>query len=172
MEFFNWIVYADGACSGNPGPGGWGALVVSPEGQVVELGGAAKITTNNKMELLAVANGLQEIIQRSAGVKSTVRVYTDSKYVIQGMSQWIHNWKRNRWISSTGEPVKNQPLWQELDDCSAKLNIQWQHVRGHNGHPGNERVDEIATSFCAQRPVPLYRGALDRYSISRQQLEL
>lgn len=131
-------IYTDGACKGNPGPGGWGALLVSGE-HVKELCGGEANTTNNRMELAAVIQALAAL-KRSA----QARVHTDSKYVHQGISQWIHGWKKNGWRTASKAPVKNVDLWQELDRLAALHSVEWVWVKGHAGHPGNERADALA----------------------------
>ncbi|MEY3201844.1 MAG: hypothetical protein RIR70_1394 [Pseudomonadota bacterium] len=131
-------IYTDGACSGNPGPGGWGAVLMG-FGQEKELFGGEPATTNNRMELLAVIRAL-EALKRP--VKA--RVYTDSQYVQKGISEWIHSWKRRGWLTADKQPVKNADLWQRLDTLAAGHQIEWCWVRGHNGHPENERADALA----------------------------
>jgi ribonuclease HI len=131
-------IYTDGACSGNPGPGGWGALLRCG-GREKELCGGEAPTTNNRMELTAVIRAL-EALKGS----SVVRVHTDSQYVQKGISQWIHNWKRRGWQTADRQPVKNMDLWQQLDAVAAKHAIEWYWVKGHAGHAHNERADELA----------------------------
>ena len=131
-------IYTDGACSGNPGPGGWGALL-RVGGHEKELFGGELATTNNRMELLAVIEALRAL-KRPA----KARVFTDSQYVQKGISEWIHNWKKRGWKTAAKEPVKNSDLWQALDSEAARHVIEWQWVRGHNGHPDNERADALA----------------------------
>lgn len=131
-------MFSDGACRGNPGPGGWGAILRF-NGQEKELWGGEAQTTNNRMELTAVIRGL-EALKRP----SRVRVYTDSQYVQKGISEWIHGWKRKKWVTSDRKPVKNVDLWKELDELAARHAIEWHWVRGHAGHPENERADRLA----------------------------
>jgi ribonuclease HI len=131
-------IYSDGACRGNPGPGGWGALLRARGAEKELWGGEAK-TTNNRMELTAVIRAL-EALKRP----SRVRLYTDSQYVQKGISEWIHSWKRRGWITSDRKAVKNVDLWRELDELSQKHRIEWHWVRGHAGHPENERADRLA----------------------------
>ncbi len=131
-------IYTDGACKGNPGVGGWGALLRHGVHQR-ELFGGELDTTNNRMELLAVIRAL-EALKRHARVK----IYTDSKYVQQGISTWIHDWKRRGWKTSSRQPVKNEDLWRELDDLAARHEIEWHWVKGHSGHDGNEMADKLA----------------------------
>jgi len=132
------MLYTDGACKGNPGPGGWGALL-EYRGVEKELWGGEPQTTNNRMELQAVIEGLKALKK-----PSRVRIVTDSQYVKNGMQQWIHNWKRNGWRTAAKKPVKNADLWKELDRLVNLHQVEWEWVRGHSGHPENERVDQLA----------------------------
>ena len=132
-------IYTDGACKGNPGIGGWGALLVYNE-QSIEIFDGELETTNNRMELMAVI----EALNRATSMKDDVQIYTDSSYVQKGIQEWIHNWKKNGWRSSNKKPVKNQDLWQKLDTLNSSLNVEWFWVKGHAGHPGNERADFLA----------------------------
>jgi len=131
-------LFTDGACSGNPGPGGWGALLRYGDKERT-LNGGERDTTNNRMELMAVIQGL-DALQRAC----TVRVVTDSKYVLQGVTQWLQQWKKNGWKTSARKPVKNQDLWQRLDRLVARHKVRWEWVKGHAGHVENERADELA----------------------------
>lgn len=131
-------IYTDGACSGNPGPGGWGAIL-RYKNQEKELSGFQQETTNNQMELMAVIEALK-ILKRPC----LVHITTDSQYVKDGITKWIHNWKKNHWKTSQKKPVKNKELWMALDEEAAKHNIQWFWVKGHNEHPENERADQLA----------------------------
>ncbi len=131
-------IYTDGACKGNPGVGGWGALLMCGYHRK-ELCGGEAMTTNNRMEMMAVIMALQSLKQRSR-----VILYVDSQYVLKGMTEWIAGWKRRGWRSSTNAPVKNVDLWQQMDEVVATHDIQWVWVKGHAGHPGNERADELA----------------------------
>jgi ribonuclease HI len=131
-------IYSDGACRGNPGPGGWGAILRF-NGAEKELFGGEAATTNNKMELTAVIRALEALKG-----PSRVRVYTDSQYVQKGIKEWIHGWKRNGWKTAAREPVKNKELWIELDALRSKHDIEWHWVKGHAGHPENERADALA----------------------------
>jgi ribonuclease HI len=137
------FAYTDGACSGNPGPGGWGALLQARDGDAVvkerELHGGEADTTNNRMELLAAIVAL-EALERPAGIT----IVTDSAYVKNGVTGWIHGWKRNGWKTSSNKPVKNEDLWRRLDTAQARHRVTWQWVKGHAGHPENERADELA----------------------------
>jgi iron complex transport system ATP-binding protein len=137
-------IYTDGACSGNPGPGGWGALLRSGIVET-ELCGGEPATTNNRMELLAVIEALQSLTQPVEAY-----VYTDSQYVQKGISEWIHSWKKRGWKTSTKEPVKNEDLWRRLDMLAAGHTLEWRWVKGHSGHPDNERVDALARAGLEQ----------------------
>ena len=159
------VVFSDGASKGNPGPGGWGVVIVSPDGQVSELGGGARLTTNNKMELTGAIRALAQL-ERVAG---PIAIYTDSTYVIQGIREWVHNWKRRGWKTAAGTEVMNRELWEELSRLTSARGpsaLSWHYVRGHVGTPGNERVDVIAHSFAVQQPVDLYNGPLAGYRIA------
>lgn len=131
-------LYTDGACKGNPGTGGWGALLQSGKHSKELFGGEAN-TTNNRMELTAVIQGLAALKR-----PCIVNIYTDSQYVKNGMQQWIHNWKARGWKTAAKQPVKNIELWQALDEAVSKHQIQWHWVKGHAGHSGNEKADELA----------------------------
>lgn len=137
------IIYSDGACSGNPGPGGWGAVLISGSHRK-ELSGGEAETTNNRMELLGAISAL-EALKR----KSDVALYTDSAYVKNGITGWIHGWKRNGWRTADKKPVKNAELWQRLDALRERHNVEWHWVKGHAGHPENERADELARAGMA-----------------------
>ncbi len=142
------FAYTDGACSGNPGPGGWGALLQAKTGDAVvkerELKGGEVDTTNNRMELLAAINAL-EALERP----STITVVTDSAYVKGGITEWLRSWKRNNWRTATKKPVKNEDLWRRLDEAAARHQVTWTWVRGHAGHPENERADALARAGMA-----------------------
>ena len=131
-------IYSDGACRGNPGPGGWGVLL-RYDGREKELWGGEAATTNNRMELMAAIRAL-EALKRP----SRVRLYTDSLYVMKGISSWIRDWKRRGWRTAEKKPVKNEDLWRRLDELAAKHDVEWHWVRGHAGHPENERADKLA----------------------------
>ena len=131
-------IYTDGACSGNPGPGGWGALLCWKSYEK-ELSGAELETTNNRMELMAALNALKALKE-----SCDVDIYTDSVYLKNGISHWIHNWKNNKWRTSSKKEVKNSDLWIELDHIQSKHKVQWHWVKGHSGHEKNERVDFLA----------------------------
>ena len=131
-------IYSDGACRGNPGPGGWGALL-RYNGTEKELWGGEADTTNNRMELMAVIRSLEALKRRSR-----VKLYTDSLYVMKGITTWIHDWKRRGWRTADKKPVKNEDLWKRLDELAAKHDVEWHWVKGHAGHPENERADQLA----------------------------
>ena len=131
-------IYTDGACSGNPGPGGWGAILRQGDTEK-ELFGGERLTTNNRMEMMAVIEALRALKQ-----PVTARVHTDSQYVQKGISEWIHGWKRRGWKTAAREPVKNEDLWRELDRLAAQHRIEWIWVKGHAGHVENERADVLA----------------------------
>jgi ribonuclease HI len=142
------FAYTDGACSGNPGPGGWGALLVAREGETTlrerELMGGEAVTTNNRMELTAAISAL-EALERPAAIT----LVTDSAYVKNGVTQWIHGWKRNGWRTADGKPVKNADLWQRLDAAQARHRVDWRWIKGHAGHAENERADALARAGMA-----------------------
>ncbi|MGO8858148.1 MAG: ribonuclease HI [Steroidobacteraceae bacterium] len=131
-------IYTDGACRGNPGPGGWAALLVSGK-ERKEVCGAETNTTNNRMELMAAIGALSALKRRCA-----VKLYTDSKYVMQGYTEWLPAWKARGWRTASREPVKNQDLWEQLDAAAAAQDIKWHWVKGHSGHEENEYVDQLA----------------------------
>lgn len=135
------VIYTDGACSGNPGPGGWAARLRYPDDRLVELGGAEHRTTNNRMELYAVIQALN-----TAGKEESMTVVTDSEYVRKGITEWIHGWKRRGWLTAAKKPVLNQDLWKTLDALN-RPQISWRYTKGHAGDPDNERCDEIAQTF-------------------------
>jgi ribonuclease HI len=137
-------IYTDGACKGNPGPGGWGAWLAYGAHEK-ELWGGEPLTTNNRMELTAVIQALASL-KRS----SRVDLYTDSEYVRNGITTWIHGWKQRGWKTADKKPVKNIELWQRLDALAAQHQVQWHWVRGHAGDPGNERADRLANRGCAE----------------------
>ena len=132
------VIYTDGACKGNPGPGGWGAVLRSGAHEK-HLHGGAKLTTNNRMEISAVIHALRALKQASS-----VELWTDSQYVQKGVTEWLEGWKKRGWKTASKEPVKNADLWQELDELLPKHTISWHWVRGHTGDPGNELADQLA----------------------------
>jgi ribonuclease HI len=159
------VVFTDGAAKGNPGPGGWGAVIATPDGHVVELGGGAAHTTNNQMELRAVIAALEHL-RRTPGV---VAVHADSTYVIRGITQWLPGWRRRGWRTAEGQPVLNRDLWETLAALVAERGrggVVWHYVRGHAAIPGNERADAIAVSFASSRPIDLYAGERRAYPVA------
>ena len=145
-------IYTDGACSGNPGPGGWGTVVYFTDGGIQELGGGDRATTNNRMELQAAIDGLGYYVE--SGQKQPIVLYTDSEYVKNGITKWISGWKKKGWKTSTGKPVLNQDLWEALDELHSNQ-VEWRYVKGHSGNEGNDRCDEIARSYSHNSPIPL-----------------
>jgi len=137
------FAYTDGACSGNPGPGGWGVLMLAKNGETIvkerELCGGAEDTTNNRMELSAAIAAL-EALERP----SRITLVTDSTYVKDGLTKWIHGWKRNGWKTAAKKPVKNEDLWRSLDEAVSRHDVEWEWVKGHAGHEENERADALA----------------------------
>lgn len=165
MDLSSIVVFTDGAAKRNPGPGGWGVVIVTPDGHVTELGGGAAHTTNNKMELSGAIAALTELEH----VDGRVAIYTDSTYVIQGIESWVHNWKRRGWKTATGGEVLNRDLWEALSalvSARPPRSISWHYVRGHVGIPGNERVDAIADAFAVKGRADLYVGPLVGYPIA------
>jgi ribonuclease HI len=153
-------LYSDGACKGNPGPGGWGSVVYFTDGQVTELGGSDRATTNNRMEMQAAIEALKFF--QSAGQTTPCTLYTDSEYVIKGITSWLKGWKSRKWKTAAGKPVLNQDLWEKLDELTIAIRqqtngqpIRWEYVRGHSGNPGNERCDTIASAFAIGQPITL-----------------
>jgi ribonuclease HI len=168
------IVFTDGAAKGNPGPGGWGAIVVTPDRRVTELGGGSAHTTNNRMELSGAIAALQHV----ANQPGRVAIYTDSTYLIQGITQWVWGWRKRGWKTAQGGDVLNRELWEQVSslvgarqqvstrvDAGARGDVQWHWVRGHVGTPGNERADQISVAFALQQPADLYVGPLDGYAL-------
>jgi ribonuclease HI len=139
------VVYTDGACSGNPGPGGWCARIKYPDGRIRELGNAESETTNNRMEMRAAIEGLGLLQEEKE--KGAITVVTDSEYVRKGITEWIHGWKRRGWRTAAKKPVLNKDLWSELDRLNTDR-VRWQYTRGHAGDEDNERCDDIAQAFA------------------------
>lgn len=164
-------VFTDGSSRGNPGPGGWGAVVIangekkSDEAKVVELGGRDDHTTNNRMELTAAIESLRLILSR--GFLGDVTIHSDSAYVLNGITKWVYGWEKNNWLTKEGEPVFNQDLWSALVDIARQVKFKneiiWRKVEGHSGLAGNERVDEIATEFADKKLVLLFSGSYTDY---------
>ncbi|MDP2650985.1 MAG: ribonuclease HI [bacterium] len=158
-------IYTDGSAKGNPGPGGWGAIVASGD-RVVELGGSEPHTTNNRMELAAAIRSLEFVYKLAASTKPLeARIFTDSEYVMKGITLWVKNWQLKGWKTAAKKPVLNQDLWQELLKQTEGRDIKWNYVAGHTGVHANERCDEIATSFADSMPVSLYDGPKESYLI-------
>ena len=165
-DFDSLLIFTDGACSGNPGPGGWGAIIVQPNGSVKELGGAESETTNNRMEMMATIKSLAMVRE----LNRPIQFYTDSTYVIRGITQWVWGWRRNQWKNAEGSEVANKDLWQKLFslvmDRGPEAKIDWLYSRGHVGIPGNERCDEIAVAFSKGKWIELYEGPLLQYNVA------
>ncbi|MBY0473255.1 ribonuclease HI [Patescibacteria group bacterium] len=162
-------IFTDGAAKGNPGPGGWGAIVADNE-TVTELGGREDHTTNNRMEL----TGALEALTRAKHKDADVVLYTDSRYVINGITKWVKGWERNGWMTQQKKDVLNKDLWEKLVEAvdSRTGRISWKYVGGHVGIAGNERVDEIASNFAEKIPVTLYSGSTDAYTVSVHDMSL
>jgi ribonuclease HI len=137
-------IFTDGACKGNPGPGGWGALLRLGRHEK-ELSGSEAETTNNRMEMTAVIRALEALTE-----PCEVLLHSDSRYVIDGMTKWVHGWKKNGWVNASKKPVRNAELWHELIEAAARHRIAWEWVRGHDGHPENERVDRLASDAASE----------------------
>ncbi|MEO7270758.1 MAG: RNase H family protein [Vicinamibacterales bacterium] len=159
------VVFCDGAAKGNPGPGGWGVVIATLDGTVIELGGRAAHTTNNRMELTAAIEALTAVASRPG----PVAMHTDSTYVIKGISEWIWGWRQRGWKTAAGGDVLNRELWQALEavvNARSPRRIDWHYVRGHSGIPGNERVDAIADGLARGEAIALYQGPLAAYPIA------
>lgn len=164
------LIFTDGACTGNPGPGGWASIVALPNGTVRELGSGDKQTTNNKMEMTAAIRALASL---EVSETQPIILYTDSTYVIKGITQWIWGWRSKGWKNSEGGEVANRELWEELLRQTMRLKpstVEWRYVRGHAGFPGNERCDEIAVAFAKGKFEQLYTGDIDGYFVDLTQL--
>lgn len=159
-------IFTDGSSRGNPGPGGWGAIILSDE-KVIEIGGREDETTNNRMEMTAVISAL-----KSVSNDEEINLYTDSAYVLNGATRWVKGWEKNNWKTSTKDDVLNKDLWQKLVDLTAHRNISWNLIKGHAGNPGNERCDVIATSFADNSPTTLYDGSKQEYKINLQDITM
>jgi ribonuclease HI len=159
------IAFTDGAAKGNPGPGGWGAIIATPDGRVTELGGAAPHTTNNQMELTAVI----EVLRHLRATPGAIALHADSTYVIRGITEWIDAWRGRGWKTAQGQPVLNRALWEQLAALAAEradAPVAWHYVRGHAAIPGNERADAIAVAFASGQRPALYDGALTGYPVA------
>ncbi len=169
------IVFTDGSSRGNPGKGGYGSVCIYPDSHGVtcvdEIGGREDSTTNNRMELMAVIAAIKNFEGYYSNLKDyTFSFYVDSAYVVNGVTSWIRGWKRNNWISSTKEEVKNRDLWEELSDLTEKIQAKWNQIEGHAGVNGNERCDVIATSYADNKPTKLFKGTLVEY-IKQEEVE-
>ena len=159
------IIFTDGAARGNPGPGGWGAIIAH-QGRVTELGGRESHTTNNRMELTAAIGALSFLSSGSNLSNSTLYIYADSSYLLNGITKWIYGWRKNNWINSQKEEVLNRDLWEKLFELTHNKKIEWNYIKGHAGIKANERSDEIATSFADNSAPVLYNGSQEAYSVS------
>ncbi len=155
------IIFTDGAARGNPGPGGFGAIVIAVN-KVTEIGGREAHTTNNRMELMGAISALEYLSKKDA---KDITLYADSNYVVLGMTQWAARWQRNGWKTANRKPVENQDLWERLLSAANGKEIHWKRIEGHKGIAGNERCDEIATAFADGEEVKLYSGVLKNYRI-------
>lgn len=163
----NTIIYTDGSSRGNPGPGGWGAIIIYndeisnsqfPISKIKEIGGRENLTTNNRMEITAAIEALKNV-----PLNSKVEIHSDSEYLIKGITIWIKNWQRNNWRTKDKREVLNKDLWQELLAETEKRKVEWKKVAGHSGHKENDRCDEIATGFADGLPPALYNGPKQGY---------
>lgn len=167
-----YFIIADGACSLNPGPGGWGLILVTPEDRVMELGGHEEETTNNRMELTGLYRGMQEVYKLESKKKSSkvIHVITDSKYVLDGASKYVANWSRSAWRTSTGSEVKNRDLWEKIlkgftEFHKLEMRFEYELIKGHSGHDANERCDQIAVAFSKKEKIELFSGSLEHYPV-------
>ena len=167
------VVFTDGSSRGNPGPGGWGAVLVlsGEKRKVVEMGGMDKLTTNNRMEMTAVIEVLKYITDLYKDNFYSVVIYTDSRYLIKGIKEWVKLWEKNNWKKKDGESVKNEDLWRKLISFKEKTDISWVHVKGHAGISGNERADEIACAFADGKEVNLRNVKYEDYGVDLLSLE-
>lgn len=159
------IIFTDGASRGNPGPGGFGAIIIG-SGKVLEIGGRESQTTNNRMELMAVIRSLEQV-----DPKLPTTIYTDSKYVFLGVTKWLSAWQNNNWKTKAKQPVLNSDLWQSLLPILENRKIEWKRISGHAGLSGNERADEIATTFADGEPANLYSGPMEKYPLKESILK-
>ncbi|MCK5027532.1 MAG: ribonuclease HI [Candidatus Pacebacteria bacterium] len=159
------IAYTDGSSLGNPGPGGWGAIVSFGNKTIIEIGGREEESTNNRMELTAAI----EVLRAVKETKADVEIHTDSSYVKNGITGWVYGWQKNNWQTKAKQPVLNRDLWQQLLEEEKRRKkygeVVWHHVEGHVGHPGNERADEIATSYAKEEKTELFEGKRKEYDI-------
>jgi ribonuclease HI len=173
MPKSKFTIVSDGACSKNPGPGGWGTIVAYPDETVKEFGGSDSETTNNRMELLGFYRGLDEVydVRKKFPEIRVLRAISDSKYVLDGASSFLARWEKNGWKTVAGGEVKNHDLWEKVSKIQklleeADFRIEYELVKGHSGHEGNERCDQIAVRFTHEEPIELYSGPLSNYSVS------
>ena len=165
------LAFTDGAAKGNPGPGGWGAVVLVGGAAVRELGGSGGATTNNRMEMTAALEALEWLREAAPDGRTRITIATDSTYVMRGVSEWLPGWKRRGWKTKDGGDVANRDLWEKLDrSVSASGRIHWRYVPGHAGFPGNDRADEIASEFALLRAPKLYEGPYEGYGRDLHQL--
>lgn len=155
-------IYCDGSSRGNPGPGGYGVIILG-ENNVVEFGKHFPLTTNNKMELQGAIDALTYLSDRK--ISDEVEIYTDSQYVIKGITEWIHAWRKNNFRTSAKKPVLNEDQWRMLDTISSMFHVKWKYVRGHAGNSGNERADTIATAYADKADIELYTGKKSDYTL-------
>lgn len=162
------LLFTDGACSGNPGPGGWATVLLSPLGKVLELGGHEPKTTNNRMELVACLEGLKTLAGMKNLSSKDIIIYTDSTYVIQGYTKWRHGWKSRGWKTSEGGDVNHQDIWKGLEEVidGNSFQVKWNYVPGHSGYPGNERCDQIAVAFSKGEAPTLFKGDKENYRLN------
>lgn len=153
-------IYTDGACTGNPGPGGWGVVVYFDDGSIYEMGGGQAHTTNNQMEMQAAIAALKLLRATTLQQQESITLYTDSEYLINGVTKWVKGWKKKGWKTAQGKAVLNQEIWETLDELNTKL-VNWQYVRGHAGNEGNERADAIARAFAVGKTPSLQQLPLD-----------
>lgn len=171
MSEKNFVIYGDGACSGNPGPGGYGTIILFPDNTVQELAEGSPKTTNNRMEISAVLEAFKLILQSNhLTAAHSIQIFTDSVYLIRGATQWLFGWKKKGWKSATNEPIANPDLWQQMDQVlfqfktkAPQLKLEWNFVKGHAGIPGNERCDEMAVAMSKNNYIDLYRGKAENY---------
>jgi len=160
-------IFTDGSSKGNPGPGGWGAVILSSD-SVFEIGDKEEDTTNNRMELRAIL----ESLRKTSNQNKTVTIYTDSKYAMNGATKWVNGWKKNGWLTKEKKEVLNRDLWEEIDRVMKDQSIKWEVIGGHIGIPGNERADVIASDFASGNPPELFEGDLSDYKIDITNIDL
>lgn len=157
----NIIIFTDGSALGNPGKAGWGAIIISNKKNILEMGGFEKKSTNNRMEMTAVIESIKRVNEEFPNSK--IEIYIDSSYVINGITKWIHGWVLKGWIGVNKQPILNKDLWEELNKINGS-NIKWNLLPGHSGIFGNEKADEIATTFASENKPVLYKGTIDKYN--------